>query len=205
VSLSSAAESYFQADLSFDEDLKNKLYTSRMPRGRGAEEFISVFNNAPAQNLIDKMLYTDIKLYLHNDLLVKADRSAMYRSLEGRSPFLDVKLLEFAAGLPGNYKIHNYQLKYLLKKTAEKYLPKEIVYRKKQGFGVPLNSWFRNELKPYTTELFNNSILASSGYFQKQSLLDLLDEHQRGVNHGRRLFTLVILENWLRKYKKYIA
>ena len=204
VSLSSAAESYMQANLSFNDALKNKLYTNRMPRGDGAQKFERVFANAPADNLVDKMLYTDSKLYLYNDLLVKADRAAMHHSLEGRSPFLDVRLLEFTASLPARYRIHNFQLKYLLKKIAAKYLPGEIVYRKKQGFGVPLNAWFRNELKPYAEELFNNSLLAESGYFRKNALLDLLKEQQRGVNHGRRLFTLVILENWLRKYRKYI-
>ncbi|GBR72842.1 asparagine synthetase B [Candidatus Termititenax aidoneus] len=204
VSLSDAAESYYQANLSFDNALKNKLYTDKMPRGCGAQEFRQVFANAPADNLVDKMLYTDLKLYLRNDLLVKADRAAMYHSLEGRSPFLDTRLLEFTAGLPARYKIHNFQLKYLLKKIAAKYLPKEIIYRKKQGFGVPLNAWFRNELKQYAEDLFNNSLLVSSGYFNKNALLNLLSEQQHGVNHGRRLFTLVILENWLRKYRKYV-
>jgi asparagine synthase (glutamine-hydrolysing) len=204
VSLSDAAESYYQANLSFDTALKDKLYTDKMPCGSGAQEFRQVFENAPADNLVDKMLYTDIKLYLRNDLLVKADRAAMHHSLEGRSPFLDTRLLEFTAALPARYKIHNFQLKYLLKKIAAKYLPKEIIYRKKQGFGVPLNAWFRNELKQYAEDLFNSSLLVSSGYFNKDGLLNLLSEQQRGVNHGRRLFTLVILENWLRKYRKYI-
>jgi asparagine synthase (glutamine-hydrolysing) len=204
VSLSDAAESYYQANLSFDAALKNKLYTDKMPRGSGAREFRQVFENAPADNLVDKMLYTDLKLYLRNDLLVKADRAAMRHSLEGRSPFLDTRLLEFTAALPAQYKIHNFQLKYLLKKIAAKYLPPEIIYRKKQGFGVPLNAWFRNELRQYAADLFNDSLLVSSGYFRKDALLNLLSEQQRGVNHGRRLFTLVILENWLRKYRKYI-
>ncbi|MDR2431705.1 MAG: asparagine synthase (glutamine-hydrolyzing) [Candidatus Margulisbacteria bacterium] len=204
VSLSSEAESYWQANLSFDDTLKNKLYTDKMPRGAGGQIFSKTFSGAPADNLVDRMLYHDTKLYLNYDLLVKADRSAMRHSLEGRAPFLDVRLIEFAASLPAKYKIHNFQLKYLLKKIAAKYLPREIIYRKKQGFGVPLNSWFRNELKQYTEELFSNSLLAASGYFQKNSLLDLLSAHQRGVNHGRRLFTLAVLENWLRKYQGYI-
>ena len=204
VSLSNEAESYLQANLSFDDTLKNKIYTAQMPRGNGARDFVKTFTDAPADNLPDRMFYTDIKLYLNHDLLVKADRSAMHHALEGRSPLLDARLMEFTAGLPDNYKIHNFQTKYLLKKIAEKYLPKEIIYRKKQGFGVPLNAWFRNELKQYTTDLFNNSVLAQSGHFQKQGLPALLDEHQRGVNHGRRLFTLVILENWARKYRRLL-
>ncbi|MDR1997482.1 MAG: asparagine synthase (glutamine-hydrolyzing) [Candidatus Margulisbacteria bacterium] len=204
VSLSPPAESYLQANLSFAGALKDKLYTDQMPRGNGARQFVRIFTEAPAANLIDKMLYCDTRLYLNHDLLVKADRSAMHHALEVRAPLLDVRLMEFAARLPEQYKIHNFQLKYLLKKIAEKYLPKKLVYRKKQGFGVPLNSWFRKELKPYAAELFNNSVLVNSGYFQQTGLLNLLAEHQCGVNHGRRLFTLVILENWLRKYRKYI-
>jgi asparagine synthase (glutamine-hydrolysing) len=204
VSLCDVAESYYQANLSFDAALKNKLYTDKMPRGSGVQEFRQVFENAPADDLVDKMLYTDLKLYLRNDLLVKADRAAMRHSLEGRSPFLDTCLLEFTAALPAQYKIHNFQLKYLLKKITTKYLPPEIIYRKKQGFGVPLDAWFRNELKQYAENLFNDSLLVNSGYFNKDGLLNLLSEQQRSVNHGRRLFTLVILENWLRKYRKYI-
>lgn len=205
VSLSSEAESYLQADLSFSDALKNKLYTDKMLRGQGAQNFVQTFLTAPANNLLDKMLYTDFKLYLNHDLLVKADRSAARHSLEGRSPLLDIRLMEFAAGLPDKYKIHKLQTKYLLKKISEKYLPKKIIYRKKQGFGVPLNNWFRNGLKQYTESLFNESILAEAGYFNRAGLLNLLAEQQNGVNHGRRLFALVILENWLKKYRSYIG
>lgn len=204
VSLSSEAESYLQANLSFEDALKNKIYTEKMLRGNSARNFVKIFTEAPAENLLDRMLYTDIKTYLNHDLLAKADRSARQHSLIGRAPLLDVRLMEFAASLPVHYKIHNFQTKYLLKKIAEKYLPKEIIYRKKQGFGVPINNWFRNELKQYTTDLFNNSVLDKSGYFQKIGLLNILTEQQNGINHGRRLFTLVILENWLRKYQGYI-
>jgi len=84
---------------------------------------------------------------------------------------------------------------------AEKYLPKNIIYRQKQGFGVPLGSWFKNELSDYSRELFTKPKLAELNIMREDSLQNMLQEHTSGkINHGRRLFTLIVLENWLRQF-----
>jgi hypothetical protein len=88
-------------------------------------------------------LYVDFRLYLEDDLLVKVDRASMACSLEMRTPFLDHRLIEFAAGLPADLKVRGFELKYLLKKAAEKWLPRKIVYRQKRGFSVPISRWMR--------------------------------------------------------------
>ncbi len=206
ISLCDNAEAYLQIYRSFDDELKNKLYTDNMRQqigsGEGDSEFLRFFNSNTARELTDKILNTDVNTYLPQDLLVKADRSTMFHSLEGRSPFLDYKLMEYAASIPAKYKLNGRNLKYLLKKIAENYLPKEIIYRKKQGFGVPLGSWFRNELKEYLLDLFSASELVNNGIMNRAGLDNLINEHLAGkINHGRRLFTLVILEKWLQSGK----
>src|SRR5436853_7573914 len=90
-----------------------------------------------------EMLYLDFRLYLEDDLLVKIDRASMACSLELRTPYLDHRLVEFAAGLPVGLKVRGLRLKYLFKKAAEKWLPRQIVYRRKQGFSVPIGAWMR--------------------------------------------------------------
>ena len=101
---------------------------------------------------VSEMLYLDFRLYLEDNLLVKVDRASMACSLELRTPFLDHRLIEFAEGLPGNLKVRRFQLKYILKKAVERWLPHEIVYRQKRGFSVPIASWMRNELRPLVDE-----------------------------------------------------
>jgi len=204
ISLSERSQAYLSVYRSFDEELKGRLYTEEMKaiiaKGEGDSEFLSCFDSKYAYKLIDKMLYTDISTYLPQDLLVKSDRSTMYHSLEGRSPLLDYKLMEYTATLPGEMKIKGHKLKYLLKKLSEKYIPKKIINRQKQGFGVPLGSWFKNELKDHCQDIFNNSVLVENGLLQKSEMGDFLTEHIAGKkNHGRKLFAILMLEQWYRK------
>ncbi|HXW14340.1 MAG TPA: asparagine synthase (glutamine-hydrolyzing), partial [Terriglobia bacterium] len=100
-----------------------------------------VLEGARFDETVSEMLYLDFRLYLEDNLLVKVDRASMACSLELRTPFLDHRLIEFAEGLPGQFKVRGFQLKYILKKAVERWLPKEIVYRQKRGFSVPIASW----------------------------------------------------------------
>lgn len=204
ISLEKNAQAYLEVYRSFGKELKQGLYTQKMlaalEQGQGDAEFLSYFNSASAHNLLDKMLNTDINTYLPQDLLVKADRSTMFHSLESRSPLLDYKLLEFSASIPAKIKMPNLKLKYLLKKIAEKYLPLENIYRKKQGFGVPLGSWFRNELKDYIQDIFEDSVLIKQELLNRNAVFHVIDDHLSGKrNNGRRLFSLLMLEHWFRK------
>ncbi len=104
----------------------------------------TAYAETDAATLLEKQLYADVTMYLPYDLLVKVDIASMANSLEARSPFLDHKVMEFAARLPADLKLRGRQGKFLLKKAFEPMLPNEILYRKKMGFGVPINRWLRN-------------------------------------------------------------
>jgi asparagine synthase (glutamine-hydrolysing) len=160
---------------------------------------LNYMHDGHAHELLDQMQYSDIMTYLPGDLLVKVDRMAMAHSLEGRSPFLDHKLMEFAATIPVNIKFRNKKLKYILKKTGAEFLPDSILNRPKMGFGLPVSRWFRTSLKPMMQEIFNTSRLVAEGYLNKNDILHFLNEHFAGhSDHSHRLWTLLMLELWYR-------
>lgn len=153
---------------------------------------------------IDRMVYTDTMTYLPGDLLVKVDRMMMAHGLEGRAPLLDHHVLEFAASLPSEWKLRRGELKYLLKKLASEYLPHDVIYRPKQGFGVPVGQWFRQELAGWLRELLSDSALAQDGYFRQAGIDAFVREHLTGAaNHSHRLWALVNLEVWYRMFMRH--
>jgi asparagine synthase (glutamine-hydrolysing) len=146
---------------------------------------------------LDRTLYTDVHTYLPGDLLVKADRMTMAASLEGRSPFLDHRLVEWTARLPDSMKIRGGRGKYLLRKAFAGYLPKEVMRHRKQGFGIPLAAWFRGPLAGWSRDQLLGHDSPLSLWFNEKALKQLLDEHSRGLaNHGKRLYALSMLAIW---------
>jgi asparagine synthase (glutamine-hydrolysing) len=134
-------------------------------------------------------------------LLVIADRMSMAHSLEGRSPLIDYKVVEYAASIPGDIKLKNSEMKYILKKVAARYLPGKLIYREKQGFGFPLGIWMRKDLKDFIRNLFKESRFVELGMFNKDYMSKLLDEHVNGkADHNYRLWILINLEIWYRLY-----
>jgi asparagine synthase (glutamine-hydrolysing) len=107
-------------------------------------EAIEHWENCPQTNLVDKTMQYYTKLYLQDDILVKADRASMMHSLEARAPFLDIEVVDFVRRIPSAYKYRRGTTKYILKKALHEVLPREILYRSKKGFGVPVARWFRN-------------------------------------------------------------
>ncbi len=146
-----------------------------------------------------KAMEIDINSYLPEDLLVKMDIATMANSLEARSPFLDHNLMEFAASLPINFKLKFLNTKYILKELTQDLLPKEILQRKKWGFGVPLDKWFREQLKQFSYETLLDKRSIERGYFKKEYIKTLLDEHSsEKFNHGACIWSLLNLEIWHR-------
>ena len=142
---------------------------------------------------------TDFKTYLLDDLLVKMDIATMSNSLEGRSPFLDHKLMEFAASIPSDVKIKGRRLKYILKRALRGKLPAEILGRGKMGFGIPVDNWFRNELRNYSYDILTSKSFIKRGYFKKEAVGKLLEDHVRAkANNGARIWALLNLELWHR-------
>jgi asparagine synthase (glutamine-hydrolysing) len=125
----------------------------------------------------------------------------MANSLEARCPFLDQELVEFAARIPSDLKLRGLTKKYILKEALKGLVPKEIILRKKHGFGVPVGRWFRNELKDYVRDILLSPQALRRGYFNEEILQQLIDEHQSGRrDHGHRLWTLLTFEIWHRVF-----
>ncbi|MGH8801792.1 MAG: asparagine synthase (glutamine-hydrolyzing) [Casimicrobiaceae bacterium] len=150
---------------------------------------------------LDRLLHVDTRLWLPDDLLTKVDRATMAHSLEARVPYLDHRFVEFCARLDGNLKIRGTTHKFLLKELASRYLPQEIVTRSKQGFVMPLSEWLTGRLSTQLESQLLGDGLARRGIFRPAALQRLLAAHRSGRRqHAGRLWALLILERWFRRY-----
>src|SRR5579872_91794 len=164
------------------------------------------FGRAPAEDPVSKMLYVDTKTYMVADILTKVDRMSMATSLEVRVPILDHVFVEWATGLPAEWKIREGKQKYILRKLAERVgVPREVLYRRKQGFAVPLQHWMRHELKELITAVLLDSRTLQRGYFEPRGVRQLMEEHFRGRrDHSGRIWRLLMFELWHRNYLERI-
>jgi asparagine synthase (glutamine-hydrolysing) len=151
-------------------------------------------------DLVNQMLYVDTKTWLPDDLLLKADKMTMANSIELRVPLLDHKLLEFAASLPGNYKVRRFTTKYIAKKALQDRVPPEIRKRKKTGFPVPYENWLRHDLKDWLYDILLDSKTISRGYFDRRFIESLLEEAQSSAKFSKEIFSLAVLELWHREF-----
>ena len=152
-------------------------------------------------DLLDKMLYTDFMTRLPEHSLMLTDRMTMAHSLEMRSPFLDHKLVEYLAAFPSRLKIQGHRTKYILRRLAEDYLPRDIVSRQKQGFMFPIAYWFRGDLSEFIERSLLNSHFVQEGLFRRESIVRLIEEHRsQRVDHHVRLWMLLNLELWHQLY-----
>jgi asparagine synthase (glutamine-hydrolysing) len=166
-----------------------------------ASHFKTYFDEVQDVDPIGRLLFVNTKTYLAGDLLVKTDRMTMANSLEARCPFLDQELLEFAARIPSDLKLKGFTTKYILKRALEGFVPREIIHRRKHGFGVPVGHWFRTSLKDYVQEVLLSPQALRRGYFREEALRRLLAEHQNGKrDHSHRLWALLTFEMWHRVF-----
>lgn len=191
--------------LRFSHAHKKALYSKELWQELGAHDssayLLALFNADNATDTIDKMLYTDVKTRLPDHLLMIGDRMTMAHSVEGRSPYVDQRVVEFVATLPAHFKLRGRTLKHIQREVAREFLPETVVRRQKQGFSFPIAYWFKKELRPLASHLFHNSRLAQEGYFRRETMLALLDEHANGRgDHNYRLWLLLALELWYRLF-----
>jgi asparagine synthase (glutamine-hydrolysing) len=159
-----------------------------------------VLSETDAQSLLDRLLYADIKTYLH-ELLMKQDQMSMAASLESRVPFLDHKLVEFTSGLPERLKLNRWTTKYVLRQSMKGVLPEQILTRPKMGFPVPIDAWFRGPYARVLDEYVLSSRATDRGIFNAETVRTLVNEHRHGAaNHAERLWSLVNLEMWFRRF-----
>ena len=198
-------ERYFRWMSTFNRDAKRDLYTKEFTSsvaGQNASHFLDDwFARANGTGTLDATLLTDQMTYLPNDLLVKVDIASMANSLEARSPFLDHNLIEFAASLPESMKMSRFETKSLLKKVAARLVPREVVYRKKMGFGVPVGKWFRGEMKDFVRDVLLSEKSLKRGIVRPEMIQRYVDEHTSAArDHSFQLWTLLMLELWFQRF-----
>ena len=152
------------------------------------------------ESTLDAMLYIDTKTWLPDDLLIKADKMTMANSLELRVPLLDHKILEFAAAVPTNLKVHGFTTKYLAKTALESGFRAEILNRRKVGFPVPYEGWLCKELRDWVRDILLDSTTRNRGYFDTKKMEKMLTSSQSEGSHFKEIFSLTTLELWHRAF-----
>lgn len=194
----SPIEGYFNSVSIFRPGEKSSLFTPEFRKALGGYDSIEVlryhYDRAGTNDLLSRIQYVDIKTYLPDDILTKVDRASMAVSLEVRAPLLDHKLMEMAASIPSSLKLAGNSGKYIFKKAMAPVLNSEILNRKKQGFAVPLDRWFRQELRDVARDaLFS----ANDGILNPAFLKTIWEQHQRShYNRSAHLWSVLMFRKW---------
>jgi asparagine synthase (glutamine-hydrolysing) len=194
----------------YDPRLRQGLYSKGFRESLGTfdsvDQLKGIYGNTGSSDVLAKMLYLDMKGWLPNDILLKADRMSMAASVELRVPFLDYRLVEYAATIPSRYKLRLGKTKYIFRKAFSGIIPKDILRRPKMGFPVPLSAMFRGELGTYARNVLLDPRAQVRDYFDWRFVRRLLNEHIAGrADHHLLLWPLLILEEWHRQFVDSIA
>ncbi|MBI5742133.1 MAG: asparagine synthase (glutamine-hydrolyzing) [Nitrospirae bacterium] len=200
----SPAEGYYITNTFFPDDLLGRVLSDVMKKETGdynpGEHTLRYYNRANGDDHFSKILYTDLKSFLPGDILVKVDRMSMANSLEVRSPLLDHKVIEFAAKVPSMLKVKGKSKKIILKEAFGKILTSEIMNRRKHGFEVPLDNWFRVELKHMAYDyLFSKDYM--SDFFNVPEIMEIWEKHRmHKANYGTVLWSLFMFSLWFEEF-----
>jgi asparagine synthase (glutamine-hydrolysing) len=203
--LLSESERYISWLSYFDSEMKQKLYKNELKeaiKNAAANSLhMDCFNRVSALDYLERISYLDLNTYLVDDLLIMGDRMSMAHALELRVPFCDHRLMEFCATIPGSLKLKNLRLKAMSKRAFKGFLPKKVIYKKKQGFMVPIGKWMRQELKEYISDTLSKSEIEKAGYFNYDFISYMLESHCS----GKRIFThqiwaLLVFSLWYRMF-----
>ena len=201
----SPARRYMEWIAIFGEARRAALYSdefmARLPDEDPLNFLTAALARSNRRDAVTAFSLADLVTYLPCDLMTKVDIASMAHGLECRQPFLDYRVVELAARMPGRLKFRRGRGKRILRETFADLLPRSIQRRPKMGFGVPLDHWFRHELRDFTREVLLDKKTLDRGYFRPEAVLQLWNEHQESrFNHGYRLWSLLILELWQREW-----
>jgi asparagine synthase (glutamine-hydrolysing) len=195
-------EAYADAVGVTGREARHRLYApdARQALGghRAEDRIVAAMRSAPARDPLDRAQYADLKIWLPGDILTKIDRTSMAVGLEAREPLLDHRLVEFAARLPVGLRLRGGTGKWLMKRAMRRYLPDEILYRRKMGFVTPISAWFRGPLAAQAGAIAHGSALAETGWFDSKAIERVAADHRSGrSDHGRLLWQLMMLDRSL--------
>jgi len=194
---------YFDNFSVFSRAGQQRLFASsaleRMGDGDPYRATLDYISDSDAETMLNQLLAADLKTYLH-ELLMKQDQMSMAASIESRVPFLDHKLVEFAAQLPEKMKLRGWKTKYILRQAMKNQLPEEILTRKKMGFPVPVGVWLRGTFRHFVDEYVLGARAIERGIFEPNFVRSLVARHQAGENHSERLWMLINFEIWQRRF-----
>ena len=184
-----------------DHAAKRRLYTAALQQDLASSDVYRPVREALARasgdDLLNRQLYADLRIYLADDILVKVDRMSMATSLETRAPFLDAEVMELAFSMPGSLKIRNGERKFVLKQALRGILPDSILTRRKEGFSIPMKNWLRGPLAPLMDDLLSPERLRARGLFEPAEVQRRIADHKSGrENHAHTLFSLMVFERW---------
>ncbi|MES2831347.1 MAG: XrtA/PEP-CTERM system amidotransferase [Pseudomonadota bacterium] len=196
-------EGYFHGVSIMSDGLRAKVFSTRFRQDLQGYRAIDVMREhaqkAPTDEPLSLIQYLDMKTYLPGDILTKVDRASMAHALEVRVPLLDHKLVEWISGLAPSLKLQGSEGKYIFKKSLEAHLPEDILYRNKQGFSVPLTSWFRGPLRQRVRDALLGPALADTGIFDTAFLAEMVEQHQSGLlDYTAAIWSLLMFEAFLR-------
>jgi asparagine synthase (glutamine-hydrolysing) len=189
----------------FDDAAKERLYSRDLAASTRDSDPFAPFRRAYAEcrssDPLDRVMYVDVKTYLADDILTKVDKMSMAVSLEARVPLLDHKLLEFAARVPSSLKLRDGVGKHLLRKALDRHVPRSLTQGPKHGFTAPVGAWLRGPLKELAGDLLLDGRLDDRGLFRRDAVERLWHDHQNArKDHTHRLWSLVMLELWFRRF-----
>jgi len=196
-------EAYLHSISVVVDGVRQNMFSNDFQNGLGDYHAVEVFKHhamrSPTKDPLSLIQYIDMKTYLPGDILVKVDRASMAHALEVRVPILDHEFMEWSAKLQPSLKLKGQEGKYIFKKSLEKHLPNDVLYRPKMGFGVPISGWFRGPLKERVREAVLGETLRDTGMFDQKYLKQLVDEHQSGMGeHSAPLWALLMFESFVR-------
>ena len=199
-----SVEGYFHSVSILSDEMRKQLFSDSFKRELQGYNGIEVMRRhaagAPTDHPLSLVQYLDMKTYLVGDILTKVDRASMAHALEVRVPILDHQVVEWISGLPPGLKLHGGEGKYLFKKALEPMLPKDVLYRPKMGFAVPLAGWFRGPLRQRVRDSILGDTLLGAGIFDPAYLRRLVEQHQSGVrDYSASLWTLLMFEAFLKR------
>ena len=186
------------------EVLRNRLLSGDavggLKRSAGAH-ITDLFEQTEGFDRINKLLYVDLKSYLVDNILTKVDRMSMAVSLEARVPYLDRDVVQMAFQVPGSLKLVRGETKSILKKVAERYIPRECLYRPKEGFSIPIKQWLKSTLRPLMESSLSPDRLRSQGIFDCKEVSAMMQQHLEGsANHSHVLWTMMVFQAWHREW-----